>query len=171
MSTTATDVFDRSAYEAPESNLLGEAEQTENKLFSAVGRIGIWQYNALFTKVMLVVVLAAAAIFGAMATESQVLIAVIGAPALLVVLVAYVALIFAAVKRLHDLGHSGWFYLIGLIPLVGVIFMLYYALKSGHEDDNQYGEPRAATQSDKVFGVIGMILLIGLNIVALVPMG
>ncbi len=171
MSSTAADVFDRSAYEAPDSNLVGRAEQTENKLYSAEGRIGVLQYNALFAKVMFVAIAAALAIFGAMATDSQVLMAVVSVPAMVLVLAAFVALVYAAIKRLHDLGHSGWFYLIGLIPIVGIFFNLYYALKPGHEDDNQYGAQRVATQADKVLGIIGMILLAGINLLAIIPMG
>jgi len=171
MSTTAAGVYERSAYEAPEANLVGDAVQTEDKLFSAEGRISNWRYNAQFTKVMLITVVAGAAMFGAISTESQVAMAIVGVPVFLIVIAAFVSLIYAAIKRLHDLGHSGWFFLIGLIPLVGVIFTLYYALKPGPEDVNAYGAPRAATQTDKVLGVIGMVLMVVVNIAALVPTG
>jgi len=159
MSTTASDVYDRSAYRTPEANLIGSAEQTENRLFSAEGRV------------VLIAAAAGAAFFAAMSTGSQIVMAIVGVPGLLLVIAASVALIFTAIKRLHDLGHSGWFFLIGLIPLIGILFNLYYAFRPGNEDDNAYGAPRDATQSDKVLGFIGMILLVGVNLLALIPTG
>jgi len=171
MSTTAADVYDRSAYRTPEANLIDRSEPTENKLYSAEGRVGVWHYNAQVFKAMLVTILAGAAVFAAMSTGSQVAMAIVGVPAILLVVAVAVAVIFTAIKRLHDLGHSGWFYLISLIPLIGLFFHLYYALRPGGEDDNAYGAPRAATQTDKVLGFIGIVLGIGVSIMALIPTG
>ena len=52
-----------------------------------------------------------------------------------VVLVPGIALV---VRRLHDAGKSGWFYLWGLIPLVGTILLLIQMLKDS-APDNQWG--------------------------------
>jgi uncharacterized membrane protein YhaH (DUF805 family) len=42
------------------------------------------------------------------------------------------------VRRLHDTGRSGWWILLGLIPLVGaIILIVFYAQDS--QPDNQYG--------------------------------
>ena len=43
------------------------------------------------------------------------------------------------VRRLHDAGHSGWYYLISIIPLIGVL-LLFDALCRDSVEDNQYGE-------------------------------
>jgi uncharacterized membrane protein YhaH (DUF805 family) len=43
------------------------------------------------------------------------------------------------VRRLHDLGYSGWLILIGLIPFLGVIILLIFAVMEGEEHPNQYG--------------------------------
>lgn len=171
MSTAAADVFDRSPYDAPSANLVGNAEATEDRLFSAEGRIGIWRYNARFAQLMFVVLVAAAVMFGAMATESNVVIGLFGVVVTGVALAAIVAMIFAAVKRLHDLGHSGWFYLIGIIPIVGALFTLYYSFRPGSEDDNHYGAPREPTGADKILGAIGMVLLVLVTVGSLIPMG
>ena len=53
----------------------------------------------------------------------------------LIVLVPGIALV---VRRLHDAGKSGWFYLWGLIPLVGTIIVLIQLLKDS-APDNQWG--------------------------------
>ena len=46
--------------------------------------------------------------------------------------------IAVSVRRLHDIGKSGWWYLINLIPLVGQIIMIIWACKDSTED-NQWG--------------------------------
>lgn len=43
------------------------------------------------------------------------------------------------VRRLHDIGKSGWWILIGLIPLVGEIWLLILMLTDSQPGDNQYG--------------------------------
>jgi hypothetical protein len=43
------------------------------------------------------------------------------------------------VRRLHDTGKSGWFILIGLIPLIGGIWLLVLFLTDSKPGDNQYG--------------------------------
>ena len=48
------------------------------------------------------------------------------------------------VRRLHDEGKSGWFYLIILIPLVGFIWMLVLLVSNGNVGENKYGaDPKA----------------------------
>lgn len=48
--------------------------------------------------------------------------------------------IAVAVRRLHDLNKSGWYYLIGLIPLVGPIILLVWFFTDGDRFANKYGE-------------------------------
>lgn len=43
------------------------------------------------------------------------------------------------VRRLHDVGKSGWFFFVALIPLVGPIWLLVL-LCTDSEDDNHWGE-------------------------------
>lgn len=43
------------------------------------------------------------------------------------------------VRRLHDTGRSGWFFLLALIPLVGGIILLVWFCTAGAAEDNQYG--------------------------------
>ncbi len=44
-----------------------------------------------------------------------------------------------AVRRLHDTGRSGWWILIGFIPLIGVIVLLVFYLQDSQPGDNEYG--------------------------------
>ncbi len=49
-----------------------------------------------------------------------------------------------AVRRLHDVGKSGWFLLITLIPLIGGIWCLILMCTDGDVQDNEYGSsPKA----------------------------
>jgi uncharacterized membrane protein YhaH (DUF805 family) len=43
------------------------------------------------------------------------------------------------VRRLHDVGKSGWFMLIILIPIIGVIWLLVLACTEGVQGSNNYG--------------------------------
>jgi uncharacterized membrane protein YhaH (DUF805 family) len=48
-----------------------------------------------------------------------------------------------AIRRLHDTDHSGWWLLIGLIPLIGFIVLLVFYLREGDAGENKYGPPPA----------------------------
>jgi uncharacterized membrane protein YhaH (DUF805 family) len=108
------------------------------KLFSFDGRIGrktFWQVAlALWVvNVMLSITVWLLGDGGGLATMVS-----------LVALVAYLATAVASlattVKRLHDRGRSGWFYLIALIPFIGAIWLL---IEVGFRDsvpgNNVYG--------------------------------
>ncbi len=43
-----------------------------------------------------------------------------------------------AIRRLHDTSRSGWWVLIGLIPIVGWIVLIVFYVQDSHPD-NQYG--------------------------------
>jgi len=50
------------------------------------------------------------------------------------------------VRRLHDIDRSGWWILIGLIPLVGWIVLIYWYAQPGTAGSNQFGaDPKAGT--------------------------
>ena len=43
------------------------------------------------------------------------------------------------VKRAHDRNHSGWYILLTMIPLIGIIFQLELLFLKGNSDANDYG--------------------------------
>lgn len=45
-----------------------------------------------------------------------------------------------AVRRLYDIGKSGWMILIALIPLVGGIWLLVLFVTDSNPGENQYGQ-------------------------------
>lgn len=53
-------------------------------------------------------------------------------------LVLFIPSISIGTRRLHDTGRSGWWQLIYLIPLIGLIVMLVFLCQDSHEE-NAYG--------------------------------
>ena len=47
--------------------------------------------------------------------------------------------VFLFVRRLHDVGWSGWLWLAALVPLVGAVFALIVGLLPSENADNLYG--------------------------------
>ena len=48
------------------------------------------------------------------------------------------------VRRLHDTDRSGWWVLISLLPLIGVLVLLVFCLQDSEPGQNQYGfSPKA----------------------------
>lgn len=45
----------------------------------------------------------------------------------------------AGVRRLHDIGKSGWWMLIGLVPIVGAILLFVFFCRDSQPGDNAYG--------------------------------
>ncbi|KUF11330.1 hypothetical protein AVJ23_09490 [Pseudoponticoccus marisrubri] len=43
------------------------------------------------------------------------------------------------VRRLHDIGKSGWWYLLILVPVIGVIVLIVWFAKTPEPGPNQYG--------------------------------
>jgi uncharacterized membrane protein YhaH (DUF805 family) len=44
------------------------------------------------------------------------------------------------VRRLHDIGRSGWWLLIAFVPLIGAIVLLLFHVKDSTPGENEYGE-------------------------------
>ncbi|MDP9436969.1 MAG: DUF805 domain-containing protein [Actinomycetota bacterium] len=67
--------------------------------------------------------------------------AIIGVPATaaIAVLALFIPTLAVSVRRLHDTGRSGWWFLIGLVPLVGGIVLLVFFVQDGTPGANQYG--------------------------------
>ena len=45
-----------------------------------------------------------------------------------------------AVRRLHDTGRSGWWLLIGLVPVVGAIVLIVFFVQDSEPGENQFGK-------------------------------
>ena len=63
---------------------------------------------------------------------------------LLVELALLLPSLAVGIRRLHDISRSGWWILIGLIPLVGTIILIVWSAQDSSPGTNEYGEsPKA----------------------------
>lgn len=46
------------------------------------------------------------------------------------------------VRRLHDTDHSGWWFWLVLIPIIGWIVLIFFLASAGTPGPNKYGPPR-----------------------------
>ena len=132
---------------APPRSVVGDdlPEYASLKVFTINGRIGRLRYLA-WTLVLTVAMLVAGGIIAtagfAVATASptagMILGALLGFALCVAILVVSVQI---GVQRLHDLGWSGWLYLLNLVPLVNSIFPLLLLVLPGNPGANQYGAP------------------------------
>ena len=57
---------------------------------------------------------------------------------LIVALGCLVPSIAVAVRRLHDTGHSGWWFLLALVPIVNLVLIYFFILDS-ETGSNEFG--------------------------------
>ena len=43
------------------------------------------------------------------------------------------------IRRLHDVGRTGWWVLIGLVPLLGLIVLVVFCIGDSQPNENRYG--------------------------------
>ena len=115
------------------------------KPFSFDGRIGRLRYLAWTMSLTLVTlgVGAVLAVFGlALITTDSTAGLILGGllAFILVVALAFVSIQFS-VQRLHDIGWSGWLWLLTLVPFVGSIFPFVMMIAPGNNTANRYGAP------------------------------
>ncbi len=71
----------------------------------------------------------------------------------------YIVVIFywlsIEIRRLHDLGYSGWYFLANFIPIAGLVLYINLFFVSGKKESNKYGkitEPKFDVY--EIFGVL-----------------
>ncbi|MGF6093833.1 DUF805 domain-containing protein [Pseudomonas sp. 18175] len=132
---------------APPRAVVGDdlPEYASLKVFTINGRIGRLRYLA-WTLVLTVAMLVAGGIIAtagfAVATASPTAGMILGSLLGFALCIAIVVVsVQIGVQRLHDLGWSGWFYLLNLVPLVNSVFPLLLLVLPGNPGANQYGAP------------------------------
>ena len=55
--------------------------------------------------------------------------------------VTFVPSLAVGVRRMHDINRSGFWLLFLLLPLIGWLLIMIFALLKGNDDDNDYGSP------------------------------
>ena len=61
--------------------------------------------------------------------------------AMLAALVLFLPNLAVAVRRLHDRDRSGWWLLLGFIPVIGTLVLLIFFIQKGTLGDNRFGPP------------------------------
>lgn len=154
---------------APPQAGVGEAtaELSELKVFTTEGRIGRLRYLAwsmasilagLGLAIIISTVFAASTVFGSILAVA----AVIG-----FLLVS----IQIGVQRLHDLGWSGWFMLLYLVPVVGNVFPLVVMVLPGNGGINRFGPPQPPnSRAVKILAALWLLFpVIGLLSASVLP--
>ena len=75
-------------------------------------------------------------LFNVLASTALTMIPVIGGLLGFVMMVPGIAI---SIRRMHDIGKSGWHLLMGMIPLAGPIIVLVYACTASQTEANQWG--------------------------------
>lgn len=71
----------------------------------------------------------------------------------LYLIVLWLPLMAVLVRRLHDVGQSGWYGFIFLIPVLGLILLLWELAQSGIVGENQYGpDPKGEKAEGDISG-------------------
>ncbi|MDH4653513.1 DUF805 domain-containing protein [Pseudomonas sp. JS3066] len=124
---------------APPRAQVGEQlpEFGELKVLGTSGRIGRVRYLGWSMALMLAFLPIGGVILGSFALSD--------ALAALLTLVACLALVVVSVcigvQRLHDIGWSGWLWLLNFVPIIGSVFALIMLFMPGTDGPNRYGPP------------------------------
>ena len=100
-----------------------------------------WYYtlcNVIISLIMYVLIIIAVAI-GSDGESPGILFYLLYGILMIYVLATFLPTLAVVVRRLHDTGKSGWYYLIGLIPLVGAILLIIALVTDSQPGSNQWG--------------------------------
>ncbi|MET0846056.1 MAG: DUF805 domain-containing protein [Pseudomonas sp.] len=138
---------DPSSPYAPPRATVGEAlpQFATLRPFSVTGRIGRLRYLA-WTMALTLVTLAVGSVlaifaFAIISADSTAGLILGGLVAFILFIALAVVSIQFSVQRLHDIGWSGWLWLLNLVPFVGSFFPLVIMVVPGTNIANQYGAP------------------------------
>lgn len=154
-----------SPYATPQAQV-GEAlpQYCELRPFGITGRIGRVRYLAwsfVFMVALLVVIGVGAGIgFAIHPVVGGLLAAVLG-------IAAIVVSVQINVQRLHDIGWSGWLYLLNFVPIVGSVFPLLLLFIPGTTGVNRFGPPPPPnTTAVKVLAWMWLVIPVVFGILA-----
>ncbi|MCO7573178.1 DUF805 domain-containing protein [Pseudomonas chlororaphis] len=155
---------------APPQATVGEAlpQYATLNVFSFEGRIGRLRYLAwtLVLTVAMLAVIGVGAFFGILsaAVLNSTLLTGLGIIGGIVVFIGFIVVsIQISVQRLHDLGWSGWLWLLTFVPIVGSIFPLVLMVSPGSNIANRYGAPPPPnTTAVKVLSWMWVVLIVAL---------
>lgn len=155
---------------APPQAQVGEQlpEFGELKYFSAQGRIGRVRYLG-WSMALILAFIPVFAVVGGLASIAAPVGVLLGAA---VVIGMIVVTVFFGIQRLHDIGWSGWLWLLNFVPVIGSVMALLMLLLPGTAGANRYGPPPPPNSRGVLFLAWGSILLpflIGIGAAVSIP--
>jgi len=107
--------------------------------FSGRARRKEYWYFALFNTIVSIILISIDSMVGTLNMEAG-----YGVFSTIYSLAVLLPSLGVSMRRLHDIGKSGWWILIGFIPLIGAIVLIVFFVKDSQPGDNQYGpNPKA----------------------------
>ena len=154
-----------SPYAPPQADVAERVpEYAPLKPFSIEGRIGRLRFLA-WSMVLSLVTIAVVGVFALIAlalvsTDSTAGLIIGGILAFVLCVVFLIATILISVQRLHDVGWSGWLWLLNLVPFVGSFFPLLLVVLPGSGVANRYGAPPPPNSTAvKVLSSLWLVLI------------
>ena len=154
-----------SPYAPPQADVAERVpEYAPLKPFGIEGRIGRLRFLA-WSMVLSLVTIAVVGVFALIAlalvsTDSTAGLIVGGILAFVLCVVFLIATILISVQRLHDVGWSGWLWLLNLVPFVGSFFPLLLVVLPGSGVANRYGAPPPPNSTAvKVLSSLWLVLI------------
>jgi uncharacterized membrane protein YhaH (DUF805 family) len=93
-----------------------------------------WLFILLYVILSVVATVLDASVLRSMAIDGE-----LGVASLILSLGLIIPLLAVAIRRLHDTDRSGWWILLGLIPLLGGLVLLVFCCLDGTPGDNRFG--------------------------------
>ena len=102
-------------------------------------RAEYWWYMLFYTIAEVGIIVVLFAFLRLVGGDNKVVVTLATAVNALVVLLLAIPGICVSIRRLHDVGLSGYYYLLNLIPYAGGIVMLILMLLPSKPEENEYG--------------------------------
>ena len=98
-----------------------------------------WWFGVFNVLAIIVISFVAGFIAGAMGTSDEGMLVLVYVLVGLYCLVVLLPGLAVTVRRLHDTGRSGWWYLICLVPYVGSLVLLVFTCLDSKPEENRWG--------------------------------
>lgn len=125
-------------------NALKAAFQNFVNFKDRTSRAGFWWYVLAYLIVAFILSFVDSALFGGgsaeiLAGEGMAVSYSSGPLGSLWALANFIPIIAISARRMHDTNRTGWLQLLGLIPFLGWIFLIYVYVQKGTAGENRFG--------------------------------
>jgi len=100
----------------------------------------------MFTLINFLIMIGLMIVMGIAGQDNPQIIGILGMILNLYGLAVFLPGLAVTFRRLHDTNRSGWFWLLGFIPIIGAIILIVFLAQDGDASENQYGSnPKLVT--------------------------